>query len=96
MDNAIQDKDLMMDESIEKILELLEEKKYFSARDELMKYNAADIAEIIEEITDDSEIRMTVILFRLLPKDVLVEAFSYLPSDLQVDKIGRASCRERV
>ena len=94
MDNAIQDKDLMMDESIEKILELLEEKKYFSARDELMKYNAADIAEIIEEITDDSEIRMTVILFRLLPKDVLVEAFSYLPSDLQVDIVNEITDKE--
>ena len=94
MDNAIQDKDLMMDGSIEKILELLEEKKYFSARDELMKYNAADIAEIIEEITDDSEIRMTVILFRLLPKDVLVEAFSYLPSDLQVDIVNEITDKE--
>lgn len=94
MDNAIQDKDLMMDGSIEKILELLEEKKYFSARDELMKYNAADIAGIIEEITDDSEIRMTVILFRLLPKDVLVEAFSYLPSDLQVDIVNEITDKE--
>ncbi len=59
-----------------------------------MKYNAADIAEIIEEITDDSEIRMTVILFRLLPKDVLVEAFSYLPSDLQVDIVNEITDKE--
>jgi magnesium transporter len=88
------DKDEMMDESIEKILELLEEKKYFAARDELLKYNSADIGEIIEEITDESEIRMTVILFRLLPKDVSVEAFSYLPSDLQVDIINEITDKE--
>lgn len=94
MDNAIQDKDLMMDESIEKILGLLEEKKYFKARDELLKYNAADIGEMIEEITDESEIRMTVILFRLLPKDVSVEAFSYLPSDLQVDIVNEITDKE--
>ena len=37
---------------------------------------------------------MTVILFRLLPKDVSVEAFSYLPSDLQVDIINEITDKE--
>ena len=88
------DKDILMDESIEKILELLEEKKYFRARDELLKFNEADIAEMLEDITDETEIEMTVILFRLLPKDVSVEVFSYLPSDKQVEIVNGITDKE--
>ena len=46
----ILDPEAAMAESMEKILELLEEKKYFMARDELLKYNDADIAEMFEEL----------------------------------------------
>ena len=47
------DPEAAMDESLEKVLELLEEKKYFMARDELLKYNNADIAETFEEMLED-------------------------------------------
>ena len=50
MDNRTLDTDILMEESLEKIIEWLEEKKYFQARDELLKYNAVDIAELLEEI----------------------------------------------
>jgi len=94
MENLVMDKDLQIEESIEKILELLIEKKYFRARDELLKYNEADIAEMLEDITDETEIEMTVILFRLLPKDVSVEVFSYLPSDKQVEIVNGITDKE--
>ena len=84
MDNKAVDTDILMEESLEKILEFLEEKRYFQARDELLKYNAVDIAELLEEVTEEMEIEMTIILFRLLPKDTSVEVFSELPSDDQV------------
>ena len=42
MDNIMMDSDMLMEESLEKILELLENKKYFQARDELLKYNGVD------------------------------------------------------
>lgn len=71
----------MIKEGLEKILLLLEEKKYFAARDELLKFNAVDIAELLEEVTEESGIQKTVILFRMLPKDVSVEVFAELPSD---------------
>ena len=54
MDNRVMDLDLLLDESLEKILKLIEEKKYFQARDELLKYNAVDIAELLEEITEET------------------------------------------
>ena len=72
MDNIMMDSDMLMEESLEKILELLENKKYFQARDELLKYNGVDIAELLEEVTEETDIDMTIILFRLLPKDVSV------------------------
>ena len=82
---TIADRDLAMEESLEKIIELVLEKKYFLARDELLKYNAVDIAELLEEVMEDAGIQAAVILFRLLPKDVSVDVFSELPSDDQVE-----------
>lgn len=89
-----EDKDALIEESLDKIMELLVDKQYFRARDELLKFNEADIAEILEEIIDDSDIQMVVILFRLLPKDVSVEVFSYLPSNDQVDIINEITDKE--
>ena len=43
------DQEQAFEESKEKIFELLEEKKYFRCRDELLKFNAVDIAELLEE-----------------------------------------------
>ena len=42
MDNSIQDMDETFEYSEEKIFSLLEEKKYFQCRDELLKFNAVD------------------------------------------------------
>ena len=66
----IPDTDLLMEESLEKIYGLLEEKKYFQARDELLKYNAVDIAEMLEEITEEYDYERSIVLFRLLPKAI--------------------------
>lgn len=94
MDNKAIDNDILMEESLEKILELLEEKRYFMARDELLKYNTVDIAELLEEVTEEMEIEMTIILFRLLPKDISVEVFSELPSDDQVEIVNGITDKE--
>ena len=72
------------EERIEYILELLHEKKYVKARDELLKNNEVDIAEILEDVLDDLGIEITVVVFRTLPKDIAVDVFSYLPIDDQV------------
>ena len=83
--NILMNLDEAMKESLEKIFQLLEEKKYFLAKDELLKYNDADIAEMFEELLEKPElIEKTVVVYRLLPKDVSVEVFSYLPSDDQL------------
>ena len=42
--------ELIMDVTIQTLLELLEAKKYSRARDEILKNNTVDIAEILEEV----------------------------------------------
>lgn len=81
----MKDHELAILESMEKIIEFLHEKKYFAVRDELLKYNEADIAEMFEEMFDlEDKLESTIVVYRLLPKDVSVEVFSYLPSDDQL------------
>ena len=79
--NMIREADQAIEESLEKIFGWIEEKKYFKARDELLKHNEADIAEMFEE---PDIIESTIVIYRLLPKYVSVEVFSYLPSDDQL------------
>lgn len=89
------DTETAIEESMEKIFELLEEKKYFMARDELLKYNNADIAEMFEEMLEEPErLERTIVVYRLLPKDVSVEVFSYLPSDDQLKIVDGITDKE--
>ncbi len=83
-----------MDDVIQTILELLEAKKYSKARDEILKNNTVDIAEILEEIIEELGIEKAVIVFRTLPKDVSVEVFAYLPIDDQIEIISGITDRE--
>ena len=83
--NIVMQPEAAVEESLEKIFGWIGEKKYFKVRDELLKYNEADIAEMIEEMLEDPGIlESTVVIYRLLPKDISVEVFSYLPSDDQL------------
>ena len=86
--------ELAMDGTIHTILELLEAKKYSRARDEILKNNTVDIAEILEEIIEELGIEKAVILFRTLPKDISVEVFAYLPIDDQIEIISGITDRE--
>ena len=83
-----------MERSLEIIFELIEEKKYALVREELLENNEADIAEIIEEITDELGIEKSVILFRMLPKDISAVVFAYLSSDCQVDIVSGITVKE--
>lgn len=84
----------VLDAIIQTMLELLEAKKYSRARDEILKNNSVDIAEILEEVIEELGIEKALILFRTLPKDVSAEVFSYLPSDDQVEIISGITERE--
>ena len=82
------------DEIVEAVLGLLEDKKYTAARNELLRLNAADIAEIMTEIIDEVGLNDAIIISRMLPKDVSVDVFSYLSSDDQIEFINGITDRE--
>lgn len=91
MDNpesAITQRDQAFDETEEKVFELLEEKKYFRCRDELLKNNAVDIAEILGDVMREYDMQKAVILFRTLPKDISVDVFANFDIDDQVEIIN--------
>ncbi|KEJ02246.1 magnesium transporter [Clostridium botulinum] len=65
---------------MERILELINGKKYSEAREELLKLNSVDIATLLEEVDNKKNM---LVLFRLLPKDIETDVFSYMSNDMQ-------------
>lgn len=63
----------------ERITKLINEKRYVEAKKEVTKLNVVDIAELLEELDKNSYL----ILFRILPKDMAAEVFSYLSYEQQ-------------
>lgn len=61
------------------ILTLIEEKKYTKLRSTLSEMNPADIALILEEVPE----RELSVVFRILPKELAAEVFTYMESDMQ-------------
>ena len=60
---------------------LLEEGRLYELKEELMDRPYADIAEFIMQYDDDE--KTTVKLFRILPKDISADVFSYLDVESQ-------------
>ena len=75
---------------LEEIRELLDAKKYTNIRQLLSELNEADIAFLMEE--QETEERLKV--FRILPKDLAADVFSYLETDSQETIINSLSDRE--
>lgn len=73
-----------------KIIELLENKLYMEARQEIAEMNPVDIAALIEGFPEDERTK----IFRLLPKSLAADVFSYLPIELEQDIIVALSDRE--
>ena len=94
MENTVLDRDALIEEALKNILEYLDKKQYFKARDVLLEFNAADIADIMEDVNDEVDIHMTVILFRLLPKDLAVDVFSYMSPEDQVNIVNAITDKE--
>ncbi|NLY08838.1 MAG: magnesium transporter [Tissierellia bacterium] len=64
----------------EQILQLIQDRKLLQVRELLADLNEVDIAELLEEIDDST----TVLLFRLLNKDLAAEVFAYFSIEKQV------------
>ncbi len=75
---------------IEEMTELLENKDYLSLRSKLSEMQPADTALLFEEIDEDK----MLILFRLLPKELAADCFSFMVSEIQETLITQFSDRE--
>lgn len=75
---------------LEKINQLIENKKYVQLREELSSLNVADVAALFEELSSEEIIK----IFRLLPKNMAAEIFSYLPLEEQQEIIKILSAKE--
>ena len=75
----------------EALVKLAEEKKYRQLKEALLELNEVDIALFIEEL--DSEER-TIIVFRMLPKDVSADVLAELDPEFQEQIINRITDRE--
>jgi len=65
--------------NVNKIQELLEEKRYSLLKEELLKGQIADIAEFIDELDP----KTAILVYRLLPKEIAADIFSYLSPESQ-------------
>ena len=66
-------------ESMELVLELLENRQYKELKTELENMHPVDIAEILEELDE----KQVLLIFRLLCKDEAAETFTEMNSDMQ-------------
>ena len=75
----------------ELLMQLVEQRQYRRLREELAQMNEVDIAEFLDELDVEQEI----LVFRLLPKELAAEVFTYLENaDDQEKLIGALSDRE--
>ena len=76
---------------LDRLMELVRERKFRTLREELIQMNEVDIAEFLDELDVEQEI----LVFRLLPKDMAAEVFTYLENtDDQEKLIGALSDKE--
>ena len=68
---------------IEKIQELIEEKKINELREYLNELNNVDISVILEELSEVTEKEKLLIAFRILTKEKAGEVFSYSSPEMQ-------------
>ncbi|MBP3603264.1 MAG: magnesium transporter [Lachnospiraceae bacterium] len=75
---------------VEVIRELLETKQYTSLRQKIADMNTADIAAVMDEMEEEELLK----IFRILPKSMAADVFSYLEVESQQYIITRLSVKE--
>lgn len=73
----------MLDELVEKIKEVIEDRKYVLVKKEFADMNEADIAEVLEELQEKLPAQEFIRVFRLLPKDIAADVFAHLPVEVE-------------
>ena len=80
-------RELELEQDKNEILELYKGKKPKALIQKLSNMNAADVAEILDEL----KVTDATVIFRLLPKDKAVDVFTYFDSEQQQDIIATST-----
>lgn len=77
-------------------VQLLQEKKFAQLKKELQEMNPADIASLVEEMDEVDEFgeRELTLLYRILPKEMAADVFTYMDSAMQRVLINAFSDKE--
>ena len=78
-------------ENLDELLDLIKEKKFRMLKSILSEWNEADIAEFLEEVSDRLGPEKGALVYRMLPKELAVEVFAFLPADNQGNIINGMS-----
>ncbi|MEG1550998.1 MAG: magnesium transporter, partial [Oscillospiraceae bacterium] len=70
--------------NFEELLNLLEKGDFSGLKQQISDMNVVDIAEFLETLETPQLIRV----FRILPKDISADVFSYLETDDQTDIVS--------
>lgn len=73
-----------------KLLELIEGKKYAQIKNELSEMNEVDVAELLDPL----DAHLTLLIFRMLPKDLAVEVFAHFSTEQQLGIINCITDKE--
>ena len=79
-----------IEEGLEILREYLDKKQYVKMREWMSELNDADIAVMIEKLEEEGMLKV----FRILPKDMAADIFSYLPIEVEQYIITSLSERE--
>ncbi len=77
-------------------IELIGNKQFARLKADLQEMNPADIAYLVEEMNEDGEFgeKELILLYRILPKELAAETFTYMDSDTQMTLINAFSDKE--
>ncbi len=77
-------------------IELIGSKQFVRLKSDLQEMNPADIAYLVEEMNEDGEFgeKELILLYRILPKELAAETFTYMDSDTQMTLINAFSDKE--
>ena len=68
-----------MHDKISFIQTAIQQGEFAKIREEIIQLNVVDIAQLLDELEEEQ----TLILFRLLPKEISAEVFSYISTEQQ-------------
>ncbi len=77
-------------------LELIGNKQFAALKSDLQEMNPADLAFLISELDEDEDFseKQLIMLYRILPKELAAESFTYMDSDTQMKLINIFSDKE--